>query len=286
MTRISYINGTFLPHENANIHMEDRGNVFSDGVYEVAMIKNGKLVDWPEHCQRLQYSLDGLRIQYSFTPDSLQKTVLELLAKNDLQNASVYIQITRGVAKRDHQFPEVATPSVLMMISPLKMPSAEQYERGEKAITAEDQRWKRRDFKTISLLPNILAKQQAAEAGAAEAILIEEGDIVTEGSSTNVFIINSDGSLQTHPATHRILGGITRIGVLKVAHEGGVPVLKKPFTQTQMMAAAECFITSTTKHILPITQIDGQKVGNGAVGAVTKKLMALYKDYIKQQVGE
>lgn len=286
MPRISYVNGEFLPHENATVHIEDRGNVFSDGVYEVALIKNGRLIDWPEHCTRLRYSLDGLKIGYELSEEKLQQIVLDLLKRNQLDHASVYIQITRGVAKRDHQFPENATPSLLMMVSPFKPPSDAQYANGEKAITVPDMRWKRRDFKTISLLPNTLAKQQAVEAGAVEAILVEDDDIITEGSATNFFIVTQDGTLQTHPATHRILGGITRLGVLKVARENNIPVKEEAFTQTQMMQAAESFITSTTKHILPIVEIDGQKLGNGSVGPVTKKLMALYKDYIKEQVGE
>jgi D-alanine transaminase len=285
MTRISYINGQFLPHSEAKVHMEDRGYVFSDGVYEVALIKNGVFIDWMEHCARLQYSLDGLFIDYKVSPSDLEKTVRELIAKNDLGDAVLYLQITRGVAKRDHQFPNpLPTPAIAMMVSPFKLLPPEQYANGISAITTDDLRWKRRDFKTISLLPNIMAKQQAVEAGAGEAILIEEDGIVTEGSATNVFIVNKDGSLQTHPLSAKILGGITRFGVLKVARAANINVIERPFLKADLDIAAEAFITSTTKHILPVTIIDAVNVGDGKVGKVTEKLMGLYREYVEGQV--
>jgi D-alanine transaminase len=285
MTRISYINGNFLPHEEAKIHMEDRGYVFSDGVYEVALIKNGVFIDWQEHCERLQYSLDGLRIEFKVSAVELEKTVRELLAKNNMQEAVLYLQITRGVAKRDHQFPSPPPkPAVAMMLSPFNPPPAEQYASGIKAITLPDLRWKRRDYKTISLLPNTLAKQQAVEAGAGEAILIEEDGCITEGSATNFFIVDKAGNVRTHPISHRILGGITRMGVLQFARANGINVIEKPFAKDELFSASEAFITSTTKHILPVTMVDGKNIGDGKVGPVTTKLVELYKQYIAQIV--
>ena len=287
MTRISYINGKFLPHEQATVHMEDRGYVFSDGVYEVALIKNSVFIDWKEHCERLQYSLDGLRIGFKVDANQLELLVRELLAKNNLQDAVLYLQITRGVAKRDHQFPNpLPQPSLVMMVSPSKALPAEQYENGIKAITVPDERWKRRDFKTISLLPNTLAKQQAIEAGVGEAIFVEDDGFVTEGSATNFFIIDKSGTLRTHPLGPRILGGITRMGVLQVANNAGVKVFESAFTKDEMLAANEAFITSTTKHILPVTNIDGKNVGDGKVGEVTRELMRLYKMYIDNQANK
>jgi D-alanine transaminase len=284
MTRISYINGEFLPHEKATIHIEDRGYVFSDGVYEVALIKNSVFIDWKEHCERLQYSLDGLRIGYKVSAADLEKLVRQLLEKNNLSDAVLYLQITRGVAKRDHQFPNpLPKPALVMMVSPAKALPEEQYANGIKAITLPDERWKRRDFKTISLLPNTLAKQQAVEAGVGEAILVEDDGFITEGSATNFFIIDKSGSLRTHPLNQRILGGITRIGVLKVAREAGIKILETAFTKEELLSAKEAFITSTTKHILPVTNIDGKNIGDGKVGEVSKELMRVYKIYIDNQ---
>jgi D-alanine transaminase len=285
MTRISYVNGKFLPHENATIHMEDRGYVFSDGVYEVALIKRGVFIDWKEHCERLQYSLDGLQIGFKVNNSQLESLVRELIEKNNLSDAVLYLQVSRGVAKRDHQFPNpLPEPALVMMISPAKSLPEEQYINGIKAITTADERWKRRDFKTISLLPNTLAKQKAIEAGAGEAIFVEDDGFVTEGSATNFFIVDNSGKLHTHPLNARILGGITRIGVLRVAHEGGVDVVESAFKKEELLSAREAFITSTTKHILPVTNVDGKNIGDGKVGEITKKLMGLYAEYIERQI--
>jgi len=284
MSRISYVDGKYVEHENAYVHVEDRGYVFADGVYEVALVINDVLIDWKEHCERLQNSLDGLKIDYQVSMFELESIVKELASRNNLNDAMIYLQITRGVAPRLHQFPKSDVKPVLSMtVSPFKLPSNES-SNGVKAITLPDLRWKLRHYKTISLLPNTMAKQEAVEAGAEEAILYEEDGTVTEGSSTNVFIVDKEGCLFTHPANKSILGGITRMGVVNVAREDGINVKEEPFSLGILKEAKEVFITSTTKHVLPITNIDGKKVADGEVGQVTKKIIELYSKYINKQL--
>lgn len=285
MPKISYINGKFVDHKDTSVSIEDRGYQFSDGVYEVVYVRDSALIDWQAHCDRLKNSLDGLKIDYQVSPDALRDIIRELLKRNELTNAALYLQITRGVAKRDHQFPtDAVSPSVIMTVGEAKFPSKAQYETGVKTITCPDQRWKRRDLKTISLLPNTLAKQAAVEQGAAEAILVEDDGYITEGSSTNFFIVDKEGVLRTHPTTQRILGGITRMGVLKVARNNGIAVKEEAFTPEEALNAKEAFITSTTKHILPVVELDGNVIGSGKPGAITKRLMSLYEEFVAKQV--
>jgi D-alanine transaminase len=287
MTRLSYVNGSFIEHEKASLHIDDRGTLFSDGVYEVAIAIDGKLIDWNDHCVRLAYSLNGLRINYTVNSEELRNTVIKLLELNGKKNAVLYLQITRGAAPRLHQFPanDIVKPSLVLTVSDLFLPTDDKLENGVKAITVPDLRWKRRDFKTISLLPNILAKQQACDVGVEEAIMFEENGKITEGSSTNFFIIDHQGRLRTHESDYNILGGITRNGVIKVAQENAIEIIEKSFTKDEIFTlASEAFITSTTKHVLPIVNIDNNNIGSGKVGMVTKKLIGLYKDYIQKQV--
>ncbi|PIR39264.1 MAG: D-amino acid aminotransferase [Alphaproteobacteria bacterium CG11_big_fil_rev_8_21_14_0_20_39_49] len=285
MSKISYVNGQYLDHDIAKVHIEDRGYVFSDGVYEVALVKKGVIIDWEQHCIRLQKSLQGLRIDFAVNKDELEAIVMQLLERNAMVDAVLYLQITRGVAPRLHQFPQPAVkPSITMTLSPYKPLAKEVIANGAKAITLPDLRWKLRNLKTISLLPNILAKQEALEHGAEEAILFEKDGKVTEGSSTNVFIIDSLGCLFTHPANENILGGITRKGVLTVAGNDGIIFVEESFNVQTLKEASEVFITSTTKHILPITEIDGEKVGDGTVGKTTQRLIELYSEYINKQL--
>lgn len=285
MDKISYVNGEYVEHNNALVHIEDRGYVFADGVYEVALIKNAVIIDWEEHCQRLQNSLDGLKINFKVSPKELEIIIRELLSCNSMNTGVLYLQITRGIAPRLHHFPPASVkPFVTMTLSDFKPLTQALLETGAKAITAPDLRWKLRNLKTISLLPNILAKQEAVNAGAEEAILFEENGKITEGSSTNVFMVDEEGYIFTHPANENILNGITRMGVIKVAKENKINVLEQSFTTDILKNASEVFITSTTKHILPITNIDGKNIADGKVGNVTKKLMKLYSDYINKQL--
>lgn len=285
MTRISYVNGEFVEHQKARVQIEDRGYQFSDGVYEVIYIKQGVAIDWDLHVERLKYSLNGLKISYHVDDNELYKLIEDLLAKNKLSDAALYLQITRGVANRDHAFPKVnVEPSLVMTISPFSSVDEAVYQQGASVITCRDLRWKRRDYKTISLLPNVLAKESAIESGAVEAILVEDDGFVTEGSATNIFIVDNNGVLVTHPPTERILGGITRLGVLKVAKDNSFKTIEEPFTLQDLSNAKEVFITSTTKHILPIVKVDGNVVADGKVGDLTKSLIELYKNYIDSQI--
>jgi D-alanine transaminase len=284
MARISYVNGEFVEHAHARVSVDDRGYQFSDGVYEVILIKSVTPIDWQLHMERLRRSLAGLRITYTVDEALLRGIIKSLCAKNHLANASIYLQISRGVAPRDHAFPATqVAPFVVMTISPYTKADAV-YVEGASAITLPDLRWKRRDYKTISLLPNILAKQQAVEAGAIEAILFEEDDVVTEASASNVFMVDTKGVLKTHPANNFILGGITRLGVIEVAKEQSIAVEETCFSKDDLMRAAEIFITSTTKHVLPIIAVDGHNIGDGKVGEVTRKLIKAYAVYVDRQI--
>ncbi len=285
MTKISYINGQFMPHANAYTHIDDRGYQFADGVYEVVLASNNILIDWVLHCTRLRRSLSEMRIDYSFCDDAFRALVLELMGRNNLADAMVYIQITRGVASRAHGFPGGNTsPALVITVCTPSFPSDKEYKEGVAVITLPDIRWKRRDIKTISLLPNILARQEAAEKGAAEAILIEDDGFITEGSSSNFFIFDKSGVLKTHHLSNRILGGITRDGILKVARAAGMSVEENPFTLNDVMACRGAFVSSTTKHILPVTTVNGTVIGGGSVCAPMQELTRLYKKYIDEQV--
>ena len=284
--KITYVNGQFVNHENAYVHVEDRGYQFSDGVYEVVFVKNNKIVDWKPHCKRLRRSLLEMRIEYNFNDDVLKNLVMELLDKNSLQDAAVYLQVSRGVAKRDHGFPKGnITPSVVMTASAPIFPSGESYNSGVSIITMPDIRWKRRDIKTVSLLPNVLAKQEAADKGATEAIFIEDDGFITEGSSTNFFIIDKTGVLRTHPVNNRILSGITREGVINIAKKSGMVVKERPFSLAELMVSKGAFITSTTKHVLPVTKVNGVEIAGGSVCSEIQDIIKLYKKYINEQVG-
>lgn len=277
--KISYVNGDFVEHHNAKISIDDRGYLFSDGVYEVALINNKKIFAWKEHCERLRYSLNGLQINFEFDNDNIESIVQKLLSENYLSDALVYMQITRGVAQRAPHFPNKNTKaSVIITVSERPKIPEKEYEYGASAITTEDLRWKRRNYKTVSLLFNIMAKQAAFEVNAAETILLEDNITVTEGSSSNVFIVKDD-VLITHPASNQILNGITRQIIISLAKQHDIKVIEDSFPKDAMMQADEVFITATSKGVLPITDIDGQKISSGDVGKITKKLIKLYNEY-------
>lgn len=285
MPRISYINNRFVEHENAYIHIEDRGYQFSDGVYEVILVKNNKLIDWTPHCTRMRRSLREVRINYAFHDDTQRSIVQELMARNSLVDASIYIQVTRGVAKREHGFPKGnITPTIVMTASALASNFDDAYKNGVSVITTPDIRWKRRDIKTISLLPNILAKQLASENNAIEAILIEEDGYITEGSATNVFIFDNSGILRTHPSDNRILSGITRSGIINVAKQSGINVKEQAFRLTDLMESKGVFISSTTKQLMPVTKVNGTNICGGKICNEVRELMDLYCKYIDNQI--
>jgi D-alanine transaminase len=277
MSRVAYVNGQYVPHAAAGVHIEDRGYQFADGVYEVIALIGGKFLDEEGHHERLERSLRELRIAQPMDRRALSHVLRETVRQNRLTSGIVYIQITRGVARRDHPFPADVPPGIVVTARRIKGPSPQSVERGIGVITTPDIRWLRRDIKSISLLPNILAKQAARESNAYEAWLIGEDGVVHEGSSTNAWIVTKQGVLVTHPAGPEILNGITRLGVLEAAKKQGLKIEERPFTVEEATQAKEAFISSTTSHVLPVVSIDGQPVGNGHPGETT---LALLKGYL------
>lgn len=286
MPRIAYVNGAYLPLAEAAVSIEDRGYQFADGIYEVAAVLNGRLFDWPEHAARLRRNLAALAIDEPMSPRALDLVARKLLAKNRWANALLYIQVTRGVARRDHPFPAAARPSLVMTARPYDYaPRARQQATGVKILTQPDQRWARCDIKSIALLPNVLAKQAARQAGAFEAWMIEDDGTVTEGASTNAWIVEADGTLVTHPADHKILPGVMRNTLMRLARDAGYRIVERPFTLDEAGAAAEAFITSTSAPCIGVVAIDGRPIGSGKPGPATLRLGRLLWDEVERQTG-
>lgn len=268
---IVYLNGKYVPLDQATVSVEDRGFLFGDGIYEVVRCYGGRPFRLNAHLSRLEHSADGARLPLAPAVANLPEIIERLLAENNLQDTNFYIQCTRGVAHpRTHAFPAQPQPLLLVMPQPFYALPPGARTHGVKTITVPDLRWGRCDIKSIMLLPNVMAKTQAREAGAFEAILVRDG-VVTEGSSTNVFAV-LDGILATHPTGPRILGGITRQVVLSLASDLGLKVRESAFTLEQMYGAEDVFLTSTTAEVLPITQVDGRTIGDGEPGPVTLRL--------------
>ncbi|MGZ8364249.1 MAG: D-amino-acid transaminase [Caulobacteraceae bacterium] len=287
MSRIAYVNGRYLPHARATVHIEDRGFQFADGIYEVWAVLNGKLAEWDGHAARLARSLSELRIAQPMSKGALRLVVREMVRRNRVRNGLVYIQVTRGQAPRDHAFPAEGTPpTVVLTAKNLDFAAvARRGERGVAVVTQADNRWGRCDIKTVGLLPNAIAKQYAKERGAYEAWFVDDMDLVTEGTSSNAWIIDADGVLRTRDTQANILRGITRHSVLDVAREAGVRVSERPFTLDEAKAAREAFMTSASAFVTPIVSIDGARIGDGKPGAVTRRLRELYlADAVKRAV--
>jgi len=274
MSRIAYVNGRYLPLAQAAVNVEDRGYQFSDGVYEVCEVRGGRLVDERRHLERLAYSLRELRIPPPMTPAALGVILREVVRRNRVRAGIVYLQITRGVARRDHAFPPPGTrPSLVVTARSLDFAQIERMAaEGIAVITVADTRWRRVDIKSVSLLPNVLAKQAAREAGAREAWFVDAQGYVTEGSSSNAWIVTHDGKLITHPLSHGILRGITRTVLLEVIAAQGLALEERPFTREEAYAAREAFVTSASLNVMPVVRIDGQPIGNGAPGLIASGL--------------
>jgi D-alanine transaminase len=271
-----YLNGEFLPPDQAKVSVFDRGFIFGDGVYEVIPVFGGRLFRLPHHLTRLDASLAAIRLRNPHTPPEWKKIFTRLLAEGT-GDQSIYLQITRGVAPRDHAFPPNVTPTVFAYAQPLKYSPPEQLLQGVAAVTTADIRWQRCDIKAIALLANALLRQQAIDQGAAEAILVRDG-VVTEGAASNIFVVKN-GRLVTPPKGPFILPGITRDLVAEIARAKGIPCDELPVKIEMLRSADEVWLTSSTKEILPITRIDGQGVGNGKPGPMHEKMFALYKEY-------
>lgn len=284
MARIAYVNGKYLPSHLATVAMEDRGYQFADGVYEVAAFINDRLLDEDKHLDRLERSLAKLEIPMPMARGALKVKIRELMRLSEKSYGLVYLQITRGAAPRNHLWKDSIKPVLTMCVLPAKFPTQALREKGCAVITAPDERWERCDIKSISLLPNILARKKADKPELRETWLVKNG-IITEGSSTNAFIITG-GKVITHPADNHILGGVTRDVLLQLAAEHQIPVEERGFTPAEMSKASEAFITSTSNFVMPVVEIDGKKVGDGKPGAITKRLMEIYDAHLDREVGE
>jgi D-alanine transaminase len=274
MSRIAYVNGRYQPWRDATVHVEDRGYQFADGVYEVCEVRDGRMVDERRHMARLERSLKELRIAMPMAPAALGVVMRETIRRNRVVNGIVYLQISRGVARRDHAFPAAGTtPAVVVTARSIDGTGNEAMAgKGVAVVTVPDNRWARVDIKSIALLPNVLAKQTAREQGAREAWFVDRDGKVTEGSSSNAWIVTADGRVVTRPADNAILRGITRDVLIGVIAAQGLTFEERAFTVTEALAAREAFLTSATQIVMPIVQIDGQPVGNGGPGVVAGAL--------------
>ncbi len=277
MSRTVYVNGEYLPEEQASVSVFDRGFLFADAVYEVSSVLGGRMVDNAAHLARLERSLGELGIPSPASPEEIERIQRTLIERNGLEEGLVYLQVSRGVADRDFAYPKNTTPTLVMFTQRhviLDRPAAK---TGIGVRSMPDMRWKRRDIKTVGLLAASMAKQAALEAGANDAWLVEDG-YVTEGSSNNAHIVTRDGVLVTRHLGTEILHGITRAAVLRLSAEQGVPIQERAFTLAEAYAAGEAFVTSATAFVLPVVNIDGRTIGDGTPGPITRRLRELYVD--------
>jgi D-alanine transaminase len=275
MSRIVFVNGDFIPAEQATIPIMDRGFLFADGVYEVSAVLNGRLIDNDAHLARLDRSLAAIRIPNPYPADVWARLQADLVDRNGLVEGLVYMEVTRGVAERDFAFPKDSRPTAVMFTQAKTITRSPLAESGAAVVTVPDLRWKRRDIKSVALLAQVLAKQAAVEAGVMEAWMVEDGAI-TEGSSSTAFIIAPNRRIVTRPLSHAILPGITRQSVMRLAREHDLFVEERPFTLEEAYGAAEAFLTSASSFVTPVVAIDGRPIGNGRPGPLTRKLRALY----------
>jgi D-alanine transaminase len=280
MTRIAYVNGRYVRHADAQVHVEDRGYQFADGVYEVCEVRHNMIVDMTRHLDRLGRSLSELRIEWPMHRAALVRVIREVLRRNRVKNGLFYLQVTRGVAKRDHVFPAPGTKPSIVVTAKNTNPAiiAAKNANGIKAITVPDNRWDRVDIKTVGLLSNALVRQQAKEAGAQEAIYVDANGIVKEGAATNVWMVDSDGTILTRPAEHGILRGITRTTLMDVAKTLDLKIREEEFSVEKMLGAREVFITAATSICFPVIEIDGKTIANGHPGSVSQKIREAFFD--------
>jgi D-alanine transaminase len=284
VSRIAYVNGRYLRQRDAMVHVEDRGYQFADGVYEVCEVRAGRLIDERRHMERLTRSLSELRIALPMSLAALGVVLHEVVRRNDVRDGIVYLQITRGVAKRDHAFPPEGTrPAVVVTASRIDPDKTGRFAAdGIAVVTVPDNRWDRVDIKSIALLPNVLAKQVAREQGAREAWFVAADGTVTEGSSSNAWIVTSGNEVVTRQADRTILKGITRTVLLDVLREHDLTLVERPFTVAEAIRAREAFITSASQTVMPVVRIDGQPVGNGAPGLIATALRAHFHRFAEQ----
>jgi D-alanine transaminase len=274
LSRIAYVNGRYLPRHEAAVDVEDRGYQFSDGVYEVCEVRAGRLIDERPHMARLRRSLDELHIAMPMSDAALAVVVRECVRRNRVRNGILYLQVTRGVARRDHAFPPAGTrPSLVVIARNLDFAANERTAAaGVAVVTVADNRWERVDIKSISLLPNVLAKQTAREQGAKEAWFVNRSGHVTEGSSSNAWIVTKRGKVVTPPADKGILRGITRGVLMAVIRAQGLELEERTFTVEELYGAREAFLTSASQIVMPVVRVDDRPIGNGAPGSIATAL--------------
>ncbi len=282
MPRIAYVNGRYVPHRRAAVHIEDRGYQFADGVYEVVGVHKGRLIDEKEHLDRLERSLAELSIPSPMARGGIRVVLGQMVRRNLISDGLVYMQVTRGVAPRNHAFPANPKPSFVVTARPIKPFDRATILTGGKVITAPDIRWKRCDIKTISLLPNAMLKQKAVEAGALETWMVDEKGFITEGTSSNAWIVTKKGEVVTRRTGPEILAGITRLRVLAIAERQGLVFVERAFTKKDVLEADEAFLTSTTSFVKPVLQIDGHAIGSGAPGKLTTALLDWYERHMEE----
>jgi D-alanine transaminase len=280
MPRIAYVNGRYVRHRDAFVHIEDRGYQFADGVYEVCEVARGYIIDVTRHLDRLDRSLRELRMAWPLARTALLSIMREVVRRNHVENGLVYLQVTRGVAPRDHVFPPSSVRSALVVTARRSDPAAaaRRAEKGVAVVTVPENRWQRVDIKTVSLLPNVLARQQAKEQGAQEAWFVDLDGTVKEGAATNAWIVTPEGVLVTRPADFGILRGVTRTTLIDLAARRGLKVEERPFTVAEALEAREAFITAATTVVMPVVSIDGHPIANGHPGSLTLSLREAFFD--------
>lgn len=284
MPRIAYVNGRYVPHADACVHIEDRGYQFADGVYEVCEVARGYIMDMRRHLDRLDRSLNELRMARPMTRTALEIVVTEVVGRNRVRNGLVYVQVTRGVAGRDFLFPADTRPSLVVTAKKVDPAiAARKAENGIRIVTVPENRWDRVDIKTVGLLPNVLAKETARAAGAQEAWFVDRDGNVTEGGSSNAWIVTKDGVLVTRPAEHGILRGITRTTLFDVVARLGLRIEERAFSVAEAKAAREAFISSATTIAMPVVAIDGDPVANGHPGSVVLSLREAFFDVAEKR---
>jgi D-alanine transaminase len=274
MSRIVYVNGQYFPESEGKISIFDRGFLFADGVYEVTPIVNGKVVDYDAHAERLDRSLNELRIAWPCSKDELRTMHVELIKRNTLNEGLVYLQVTRGVADRMFNFPKNITSTLIAFTMPMVLVDNDNARTGVKVITTPDIRWLRRDIKSVMLLAPVLGKQEAYEKGANEAWMVEDG-FVTEGTSSNAYIVVGNKVI-TRPLSNRILAGCTRRALMRLSKDHGIEIEERLFTPEEAYSADEAFLTSASQFVMPIVEIDGKRIGGGQPGPVSRKLRELF----------
>ena len=277
MSRVAYVNGRYLPQKKASVHIEDRGYQFGDGVYEVVLVFDKKMVDFSGHYKRLKRSLDEISISLSISEIAIKQIFKRLIRTNLITNGLIYLQVTRGVADRAHQFPTNVSPALVVTAKPT---SISKIVDGKKAITTVDQRWDRRDIKTIQLLPNCIAKQEAVRKGAFEAVLVKKDGTITEGASSNLWMVDSNNQLITREASNAILNGITKLSLTELANNRQYKVVERAFTVDEAINAKELFVTSATAIVTPIIQLDDVPIADGKAGPVAQALRSAYLESI------